>query len=89
MLQSYLTYSLQAIPALRPQQILYLPFECEQTQHFETAIGEGYPLDTMISDFETKAHDHQQEQEAKAAQGPPAPAKPKPELALLEGSKAL
>lgn len=89
-LQSYLTYSLAGdTVALRPQQILYLPFECEQTQHFETAIGEGYPLDTMLSDFETKAHGHQQEQEAKAAQeAAKAPAKPKSRVSLAQGQQS-
>lgn len=89
-LQSYLTYSLAGdAVALRPQQILYLPFECEQTQHFETAIGEGYPLDTILSDFETKAREHQQEQEAKAAQkAAKAPTKPKPRVSLAQGQQS-
>ena len=89
-LQSYLTYSLAGdTVALRPQQILYLPFKCEHTRHFETAIGEGYPLDTILGNFETKAREHQQEQEAKAAQeAAKAPAKPKPRVSLAKDQQS-
>lgn len=80
-LQSYLNSVLNGDPvALRPQQILYLPFKCSHTLHFETAINEAEPLDTLQGEFKTKAQDHQQKQEAKATQeAAKAPAKPKPE----------
>ena len=90
-LQSYLSHSLGDADdvALRPQQILYLPFECEHTQHYESAIGDGDALDTLMSGFKSKADAYQLDQETKAAQEAAlAPAKPKARVSLAQGQQS-
>lgn len=90
-LQSYLSHSLGDADdvALRPQQILYLPFECEHTQHYESAIGDGDALDTLMSGFKSKADAYQLDQETKAAQEATlAPAKPKARVSLAQGQQS-
>lgn len=53
--------------ALRPAQILYLPFKCEHTQHFDFCIAAGSALDAQQSEFAAKARDYYQQMEAERA----------------------
>lgn len=53
--------------ALRPAQILYLPFKCEHTQHFDSRIVQGDALNTQLSGFVAKARDYYQQVEAERA----------------------
>lgn len=54
--------------ALRPTQILYLPFKCEHTQHFDSYIAKGDALDIQLSEFAANARAYYQQMEAERTQ---------------------
>lgn len=89
-LQSYLAYVLNGDKAAtRAQQILYLPFKCKSTQHYEYFISEGEAFNPEASELTENATKHRQEQEAKAAQeAAKAPPKPKPRVSLAQGQQS-
>lgn len=89
-LQSYLAYVLNGDKAAtRAQQILYLPFKCEATQHYDYSISEGEALNPEASELTAKAITYRQEQEAEAQQkAQEAPPKPKPSVSLASGQQS-
>lgn len=80
-LQSYLVYALNGDnAATRAQQILYLPFKCEATQHYESFINEGEALNPEESELTQSAITYRQKQEATP--------KPKPIVSLASGQQS-
>lgn len=88
-LQGYLTQIIGGDQsALRPAQILYLPFECEHTQHFDSYIAKGDALDTQQSGFVAKARDYYQQEAERAKKEVSAPDAPKRPLNLASGQQS-
>lgn len=89
-LQSYLAYVLNGDKAAtRAQQILYLPFKCESTQHYEYFINEGEAFNPEASELTAKAITYRQKLEAEAQQvAQEAPPKPKPSVSLARGQQS-